>query len=71
MKCLLQVIIYDDGKFFLYPIWLLFKAQEVAKVNKNVSSTEYNGSFDCARQLYKKGGIQNLYRGAVITVARG
>ncbi|CAF0859820.1 unnamed protein product [Rotaria sp. Silwood1] len=47
------------------------RAQEAAKLNKNVSSTEYNGSFDCARQLYKKGGIQNLYRGAGITIIRG
>jgi hypothetical protein len=48
-----------------------FKAQETGKLNKNVSSTEYNGSFDCARQLYKKGGIQSLYRGAGITILRG
>ncbi|CAF0955489.1 unnamed protein product [Rotaria sordida] len=37
------------------------KVQEAAKSNKNVLSTEYNGSFDCARQFYRKGGIQNLY----------
>ncbi|CAF0938033.1 unnamed protein product [Rotaria sordida] len=49
----------------------LLQAQEAAKLNKNVSSTEYNGSFDCARRLYKKGGIQNLYRGAGITIIRG
>ncbi|CAF3264169.1 unnamed protein product [Rotaria sp. Silwood2] len=49
----------------------LLQAQEAAQLNKNVSSTEYNGSFDCARQLYKKGGIQNLYRGAGITIVRG
>ncbi|CAF1414379.1 unnamed protein product [Adineta steineri] len=49
----------------------LLQAQEAAKLNKNVSSTVYNGSFDCAKQLYKKGGIQNLYRGAGITVVRG
>ncbi|CAF0972556.1 unnamed protein product, partial [Rotaria sordida] len=39
----------------------LLQAQEAAKSNKNVLSTEYNGSFDCARQFYRKGGIQNLY----------
>ncbi len=48
-----------------------FKAKETAKLNKNVSSTEYNGSFDCARQLYKKGGMKSLYRGAAITIGRG
>ncbi len=48
-----------------------FKAQEAAKLNKNVSTTDYNGSFDCARQLYKKGGIQSLYRGVGITIVRG
>ncbi|CAF1494174.1 unnamed protein product [Adineta ricciae] len=49
----------------------LLQAQEAAKLNKNVSTTEYKGSFDCAKQLYQKGGITNLYRGTVITVIRG
>ena len=33
------------------------------KLNKNVSLREYNGSLDCDRQLYQKGGISNLYQG--------
>ncbi|UJR24589.1 hypothetical protein I4U23_005964 [Adineta vaga] len=49
----------------------LLQAQETAKINKNVSATEYKGSFDCAKQLYQKGGIQSLYRGAAITIGRG
>jgi len=49
----------------------LLQAQQAAKRNKNVSATDYNGSFDCARQLYKKGGIQNLFRGTCVTVLRG
>lgn len=47
------------------------KAQEAAQMNKNVSTTDYKGSFDCAQQLYEKGGIRSLYRGATITVIRG
>lgn len=68
VKCLLQVILF---KFIIVINERFLKAQETAKLNKNVSTTEYNGSFDCAKKLYEKGGIQNLYRGFGITIVRG
>lgn len=49
----------------------VLQAQEAAKKNKNVSATEYKGSLDCAQQLYRKGGIKNLYQGLEITIIRG
>lgn len=49
----------------------VLQAQEATKKDKNVPAKEYKGSFDCARQLYQKGGIKDLYQGAVITIIRG
>jgi solute carrier family 25 carnitine/acylcarnitine transporter 20/29 len=31
---------------------------------------KYAGSFDCAKQLYKEGGIRSVYRGTFMTLAR-
>lgn len=39
------------------------KAQEGGK-------PKYAGSMDCARQLYKEGGIRSVYRGTFMTLAR-
>jgi hypothetical protein len=67
------MFITSNFKFRFNSIGFIFflKAQETAKLNKNVSSREYNGSLDCAKQLYKKGGMKSLYRGAAITIGRG
>ena len=32
---------------------------------------KYSSSLDCARQLYRQGGITNLYRGTMATLLRG
>lgn len=32
---------------------------------------KYSGSFDCARQLYREGGIRNVYKGTAATFWRG
>lgn len=32
---------------------------------------KYRGSLDCARQLYREGGIRSLYRGTAATLLRG
>ena len=32
---------------------------------------KYSSSWDCARQLYKEGGITNVYRGTMATLLRG
>src|SRR5436190_1541576 len=31
---------------------------------------KYAGSFDCAKQLYREGGIRSVYRGTFMTLAR-
>ena len=31
---------------------------------------KYSGSFDCAKQLYREGGIRSVYRGTFLTLAR-
>lgn len=32
---------------------------------------KYNGMVDCAKQLYKEGGIRSIYKGALATLLRG
>ena len=32
---------------------------------------KYSSSWDCARQLYRQGGIKNVYRGTMATLLRG
>lgn len=32
---------------------------------------KYNGMVDCAKQLYKEGGIRSIYKGAFATLLRG
>lgn len=36
--------------------------------SKNI---KYNGPIDCAKQLYKEGGIRSIYRGSGATLLRG
>ncbi len=32
---------------------------------------KYKGSLDCARQLYREGGIRSIYKGTAATLLRG
>lgn len=32
---------------------------------------QYNGMADCAKKLYKQGGIRNIYKGTFATLLRG
>lgn len=32
---------------------------------------KYNGMVDCAKQLYREGGIRSVYKGSVATLLRG
>lgn len=32
---------------------------------------KYNGMVDCAKQLYKEGGIRSIYKGSFATLLRG
>ena len=34
------------------------------------SGTKYSGSWDCAKQLYRTGGLRSIYRGIGITILR-
>lgn len=42
----------------------LLQIQHSAKVKK------YNGMMDCAKQLYREGGIRSVYRGTALTLMR-
>ena len=33
--------------------------------------SKYSSSWDCARQLYRHGGVANLYQGTMATMLRG
>lgn len=35
------------------------------------SPQKYNGMVDCAKQLYREGGIRSIYKGACATLLRG
>jgi solute carrier family 25 carnitine/acylcarnitine transporter 20/29 len=37
---------------------------------KDGEKPKYAGSLDCARQLFKEGGIRSVYRGTLMTLAR-
>ena len=35
------------------------------------SKAQYSSTFDCARQVYRRGGLRNLYLGTTATIVRG
>lgn len=41
------------------------------QIQQGSSQQKYNGMVDCAKQLYKEGGIRSVYRGAFATLLRG
>ena len=41
------------------------------QIQKGAKEKIYEGPVDCAKKLYCAGGIQSLYRGIVLTLARG
>lgn len=43
---------------------------QVQNANPSSSGPKYNGPADCFKQLYKQGGIRNIYVGTVATAAR-
>lgn len=58
LKCLLQVQTSMNMRYQ--------QQQQIAN-NNSKSIMKYNGMLDCARHLYKSGGIQSLYKGTLIT----
>ena len=41
------------------------------QTQQNNGIQKYRGTLDCALQMYKQGGLRNLYKGTVATLARG
>ena len=40
------------------------------QVQQNAATAKYAGPVDCAKQLYREGGIRSIYRGTMATLAR-
>lgn len=66
------------GFFSAVPMTVITAPMERVKVllqiqgqnQKEGQKPKYAGSMDCARQLYKEGGIRSVYRGSFMTLAR-
>ena len=66
------------GAFSAVPMTIVTAPMERVKVllqiqgqkQKAGEKPKYAGSFDCAKQLYKEGGIRSVYRGTFMTLAR-
>lgn len=41
------------------------------QIQQGQADKKYNGMVDCAKKLYKEGGIRSIYRGTVATLMRG
>lgn len=41
------------------------------QIQQGSGQQKYNGMVDCAKQLYKEGGIRSVYRGSFATLLRG
>ena len=49
-------------------IYLFCKVQQATVSN---AQTKYAGPIDCAKKLYKEGGIRSIYKGTAATLLRG
>lgn len=43
---------------------------QVQAANPSASGPKYNGPIDCAKQLYREGGIRSIYKGTAATLLR-
>ena len=43
---------------------------QVQAANPSASGPKYNGPIDCAKQLYRQGGIRSIYKGTAATLLR-
>jgi len=41
------------------------------QVQQSAATAKYAGPVDCAKQLYREGGIRGVYRGTAATLLRG
>ena len=41
------------------------------QVQQSAATAKYAGPVDCAKQLYREGGVRNIYRGTMATFLRG
>ncbi len=44
--------------------------QNIKQIQHSSHEPKYNGPVDCAKQLYKEGGIRSIYRGTALTLMR-
>ena len=65
IKCLLQV----REQFIERK--MLNSTDELTQIQHAGHEKKYNGPMDCAKQLYKEGGIRSIYKGTALTLMRG
>lgn len=41
------------------------------QIQQGGGTQKYNGMVDCAKQLYREGGIRSIYKGSFATLLRG
>lgn len=41
------------------------------QIQQGSGSQKYSGMTDCAKQLYREGGIRSIYKGSIATLLRG
>lgn len=55
--------------YFVYEYKIYICHSQIQKGEKGM--VKYSSSWDCARQLYRQGGLRNVYRGTMATALRG
>jgi len=58
------------GGMSALPTTAIMAPTERLKCLMQVESHKYSGIIDCARQVYRSGGISSLYKGTVLTLTR-
>lgn len=58
------------GSFSAVTTSIFMTPADRVKVLMQTNSTKYLNVFDCARQIYREGGLRSLYRGSTATLLR-
>ena len=64
MLCIVWNMWYVWSMWYVTDLW-----SQIQQGSKE--KAKYSSSWDCARQLYRRGGITNVYRGTMATLLRG
>lgn len=63
---------YDAGMSAGYHYPRLLQLLTCVQIQmQSKAKAKYKGSIDCARQLFREGGIRSIYRGTAATLLRG